>query len=171
MAQAIALGHAARGRTAPNPNVGCVIVMDGEVIGCGATAVGGRPHAEAVALYEADDRARGATLYTSLEPCAHVSPRGPTCLTLIGDAGVARLDRVAGGVGDADPDHLGVGRQVLGQVALQGPSGHPTGRFVVQLTVPTAVPAVHEAVEEPALRSDRRACPLLPDAPYLDAHG
>ena len=110
MAQAIALGHAARGRTAPNPNVGCVIVMDGEVIGCGATAVGGRPHAEAVALYEADDRARGATLYTSLEPCAHVSPRGPTCLTLIGDAGVAR---VVAALEDPDPRTAGAGFAML----------------------------------------------------------
>ena len=94
----------------PNPNVGCVIVMDGEVIGRGATAPGGRPHAEAVALNEADDRARGATLYTSLEPCAHVSPRGPTCLTLIGDAGVAR---VVAALEDPDPRTAGAGFAML----------------------------------------------------------
>jgi diaminohydroxyphosphoribosylaminopyrimidine deaminase/5-amino-6-(5-phosphoribosylamino)uracil reductase len=91
MAEAVALGAAARGRTAPNPNVGCVIVRDGEAVGRGATQPGGRPHAEAVALTEAGERAAGATLYTSLEPCAHRSTRGPTCARLIAEAGVARV--------------------------------------------------------------------------------
>ena len=92
MAQAVALGAAARGRTAPNPNVGCVIVAaDGDVVGRGATERGGRPHAEAVALSEAGERARGATLVTTLEPCAHRSHRGPTCADLIVEAGIARV--------------------------------------------------------------------------------
>ena len=91
MADAIALGAGARGRTAPNPNVGCVVVADGQVVGRGATERGGRPHAEAVALAEAAGRARGATLYTSLEPCAHRSRRGPTCAHLIIEAGVSRV--------------------------------------------------------------------------------
>ncbi|MEO6114534.1 MAG: bifunctional diaminohydroxyphosphoribosylaminopyrimidine deaminase/5-amino-6-(5-phosphoribosylamino)uracil reductase RibD [Sphingomicrobium sp.] len=90
MAEAARLGLAARGRTAPNPNVGCVIVANGCIVGQGATAPGGRPHAEAIALAEAGDAARGATLYTTLEPCAHASPRGPTCADLIPAAGVAR---------------------------------------------------------------------------------
>ncbi len=91
MAEAIALGEAARGATAPNPNVGCVIVADDIIVGRGATGVGGRPHAEAVALADAGDAARGATLYTTLEPCAHASHRGPTCAALIPDAGIARV--------------------------------------------------------------------------------
>lgn len=91
MAEAIALGAAARGTTAPNPNVGCLLVRAGAVVGRGATQPGGRPHAEAVALAEAGERARGATLYTSLEPCAHRSTRGPTCADLIVEAGVARV--------------------------------------------------------------------------------
>ena len=90
MARAVALGEAARGRTAPNPNVGCVIVSGGEIVGSGATQPGGRPHAEAVALAEAGDKAIGAILYTTLEPCAHASERGPTCANLIADAGIAR---------------------------------------------------------------------------------
>ena len=84
MGQAIALGEDARGRSAPNPNVGCVIVStSGRVVGKGATAAGGRPHAEAVALAEAGKRAAGATVYVTLEPCAHESERGPACTDLL----------------------------------------------------------------------------------------
>ena len=91
MAEAIALGDGVRGRTAPNPNVGCVIVSGGEIVGRGATQPGGRPHAEAVALAKAGKRAKGATLYTSLEPCAHQSERGPACSELIVAAGLASV--------------------------------------------------------------------------------
>ena len=86
MAAALALGDDARGTTAPNPNVGCVVVRGGAIVGRGATQPGGRPHAEAVALAQAGTAATGATLYTTLEPCAHVSPRGPTCADLIAAA-------------------------------------------------------------------------------------
>ena len=106
MAEAIALGEAQRGRTASNPNVGCVIVRDGEIVGRGATQAGGRPHAEAVALEEAGEGARGATLYTSLEPCAHASERGPTCSGIIAEAGVAR---VVVAFEDPDPRTHGAG--------------------------------------------------------------
>ena len=60
MLEAARLGEAARGRTAPNPNVGCLIVKDGEIVGRGATAPGGRPHAEAVALAEAGQQGQAA---------------------------------------------------------------------------------------------------------------
>jgi len=91
MMAAVALGDAARGTTAPNPNVGCVIVRDGRAVGRGATAPGGRPHAEAVALAEAGDAAAGATIYVTLEPCAHASARGPACADLLIAARPARL--------------------------------------------------------------------------------
>jgi diaminohydroxyphosphoribosylaminopyrimidine deaminase/5-amino-6-(5-phosphoribosylamino)uracil reductase len=92
MAEAIALGDAMRGRTAPNPNVGCVIASEaGDVIGRGATQPGGRPHAEAVALEQAGEAARGSTIYVSLEPCAHASERGPACAELIVAAGPAKV--------------------------------------------------------------------------------
>ncbi len=107
MAEAIRLGEAARGRTAPNPNVGSVIVHDGEIVGRGATAPGGRPHAEAIALEEAGDRARGATLYTSLEPCAHRSERGPTCSAIIPQAGIRRVV-----VAHRDPDPRTAGKGI-----------------------------------------------------------
>jgi diaminohydroxyphosphoribosylaminopyrimidine deaminase/5-amino-6-(5-phosphoribosylamino)uracil reductase len=84
MAEAVALGEEARGQSAPNPNVGCVIVSPaGKVIGRGATAPGGRPHAEAIALEQSGKRAKGATVYVTLEPCAHPSPRGPACTDLL----------------------------------------------------------------------------------------
>lgn len=106
MDEAIALGEAARGSTAPNPNVGCVIVRDGLRVGQGATGPGGRPHAEAVALEEAGDAAAGATVYTSLEPCAHISARGPACA----DALIAaRVARVWVALEDPDPRTAGQG--------------------------------------------------------------
>ncbi|HMO76595.1 MAG TPA: bifunctional diaminohydroxyphosphoribosylaminopyrimidine deaminase/5-amino-6-(5-phosphoribosylamino)uracil reductase RibD [Sphingopyxis sp.] len=109
MAAAIALSRRGRGASAPNPNVGCLIVQHGAVVGRGWTQPGGRPHAEAMALAEAGDAARGATVYSSLEPCAHASPRGPCCSDLLADAGVAR---VVVATHDPDPrtDGKGVAR-------------------------------------------------------------
>lgn len=100
MAAAQALAERGRGRTAPNPNVGCVIVKEGRVIGRGWTQPGGRPHAEAMALAKAGEGARGATVYTTLEPCAHQSQRGPACADLLVTAGVAD---VVTALGDPDP--------------------------------------------------------------------
>jgi diaminohydroxyphosphoribosylaminopyrimidine deaminase/5-amino-6-(5-phosphoribosylamino)uracil reductase len=92
VAEAVALGTAARGRSAPNPNVGCVIVSPGgKIVGRGATAAGGRPHAEAIALKQAGRRAKGATVYVTLEPCAHASERGPACADLLIKAKPARI--------------------------------------------------------------------------------
>jgi diaminohydroxyphosphoribosylaminopyrimidine deaminase/5-amino-6-(5-phosphoribosylamino)uracil reductase len=110
MAAAARLGEAARGRTAPNPNVGCVITRRDTLVASGATASGGRPHAEAGALAEAGDAAAGATLYTTLEPCAHASYRGPTCADLIPAAGIAR---VVIAVEDPDPRTAGQGIAML----------------------------------------------------------
>lgn len=85
---------------APNPGVGAIIVADdGRVVARGWTMPGGRPHAEAIALAAAGEVTRGATMYVSLEPCAHVSPRGPACADLVAASGLARVV-----VGCADPD-------------------------------------------------------------------
>jgi diaminohydroxyphosphoribosylaminopyrimidine deaminase/5-amino-6-(5-phosphoribosylamino)uracil reductase len=105
MEAAIALGERGRGRSTPNPNVGCVIVSDGELVGQGWTQPGGRPHAEAVALEQAGERARGATAYVTLEPCAHVSVRGPACADLLAAAAPARTV-----IALADPDPRTDGR-------------------------------------------------------------
>ncbi|MES2986777.1 MAG: bifunctional diaminohydroxyphosphoribosylaminopyrimidine deaminase/5-amino-6-(5-phosphoribosylamino)uracil reductase RibD [Pseudomonadota bacterium] len=106
MAAACGLSERGRGRTAPNPNVGCVIVADGRVVGRGWTQPGGRPHAEAMALQQAGEKARGATLYVTLEPCAHESERGPACSDLLIEAGVAR---VVIAIGDPDSRTNGAG--------------------------------------------------------------
>jgi diaminohydroxyphosphoribosylaminopyrimidine deaminase/5-amino-6-(5-phosphoribosylamino)uracil reductase len=106
MAAAIALGERGRGRTAPNPHVGCLIVRDDTVVGRGWTQPGGRPHAEAMALQEAGDAARGATVYVTLEPCAHASARGPACADSLVAAAPAR---VAIAAGDPDPRTNGAG--------------------------------------------------------------
>ena len=100
MAAALTLAERTRGRTASNPNVGCVIVRDGVVVGRGWTQPGGRPHAEAMALAQAGEKSRGATCYVTLEPCAHRSARGPACVDLLLTAGVAR---VVVAVQDPDP--------------------------------------------------------------------
>ena len=120
MAEAAALSESARGRTAPNPNVGSVIVADGEIIASGSTAPGGRPHAEAVALTQAGKKARGATLYTTLEPCAHLSERGPTCSTIIAEAGVAR---VVAAIEDSDPRTAGQGFRALRKAGVKVKAG------------------------------------------------
>lgn len=91
MGAALALAERGRARTNPNPNVGCVMVRRGMVVGQGWTQPGGRPHAEAMALAQAGDAAKGATAYVTLEPCAHESERGPNCSDSLIAAGVARV--------------------------------------------------------------------------------
>jgi diaminohydroxyphosphoribosylaminopyrimidine deaminase/5-amino-6-(5-phosphoribosylamino)uracil reductase len=120
MAEAARLGEAARGHTAPNPNVGSLIVKDGKIVGRGATGDGGRPHAEAVALVEAGKQARGATLYTTLEPCAHASDRGPTCSAIIPGSGIAR---VVIALKDPDPRTAGQGIAMLRQAGIDVKTG------------------------------------------------
>ena len=111
MAEALRLGEAARGQSAPNPNVGCVVVAtDGTVLGRGATAAGGRPHAEAVALQQAGQHSTGATIYVTLEPCAHESARGPACTDLLL---AAKPARVVIALKDPDPRTAGKGIAAL----------------------------------------------------------
>lgn len=91
MAAAIALSQRGRGRTGTNPNVGCVIVKNGVIVGRGWTQPGGRPHAEEMALNAAGKAARGADMFVTMEPCAHESRRGPTCSSLVIAARPARV--------------------------------------------------------------------------------
>ncbi|MEM7211818.1 MAG: bifunctional diaminohydroxyphosphoribosylaminopyrimidine deaminase/5-amino-6-(5-phosphoribosylamino)uracil reductase RibD [Pseudomonadota bacterium] len=108
MASALALARRAVGGTAPNPAVGAIIVRDGIVLGRGVTAPGGRPHAETQALSQANERfggSGGATLYVTLEPCAHHG-KTPPCADAVVDAGIAR---VVCPIGDPDPRVAGRG--------------------------------------------------------------
>src|SRR5690554_6663570 len=92
MAAAIRYSMRHSGRTGTNPSVATLIVdpNSGAIIGRGITALGGRPHAEPIALSEAGERARGATAYVTLEPCAHHGRTPPCAATLI-SAGIARV--------------------------------------------------------------------------------
>jgi diaminohydroxyphosphoribosylaminopyrimidine deaminase/5-amino-6-(5-phosphoribosylamino)uracil reductase len=90
MEAALNLGSRSLGLAAPNPAVGAILVKDGAVVGRGATAPGGRPHAERIAIDHAGEAARGATLYVTLEPCSHFGV-SPPCVDAIIAAGVARV--------------------------------------------------------------------------------
>ena len=103
--RALELAERGRGTTHPNPVVGAVLVRDGEIVGEGWHERAGGPHAEAVALEAAGERARGGTLYVTLEPCAHHG-RTPPCTDAIVAGGVAR---VVAAVGDPDPRTDGLG--------------------------------------------------------------
>ncbi|HSM20383.1 MAG TPA: bifunctional diaminohydroxyphosphoribosylaminopyrimidine deaminase/5-amino-6-(5-phosphoribosylamino)uracil reductase RibD, partial [Hyphomicrobiales bacterium] len=109
MAAALRLGRRGLGRTWPNPAVGCLVVRDGadgpQIVGRGWTRPGGRPHAETVALAEAGEAARGATLFVTLEPCAH-DGETPSCAGAIVNAGVGR---VVSAIRDPDPRTAGNG--------------------------------------------------------------
>ena len=122
MRAALSMARRAVGRTAPNPAVGCVIVKDGAALGRGFTQPSGRPHAETVALAQAEalfgpGAARGATAYVTLEPCAHHG-RTPPCADALVAAGVARVVCAAG---DPDPrvDGRGFARLRASGVAVE----------------------------------------------------
>ncbi len=115
MARALALAAAVRGATAPNPWVGCVVVSPDGRLHEGATEPPGGPHAEVVALARAGAGAEGATLYTTLEPCAHHG-RTPPCVDAVLSAGVAR---VVVGVLDPDPQVRGRGVDRLRQAGVE----------------------------------------------------
>jgi diaminohydroxyphosphoribosylaminopyrimidine deaminase/5-amino-6-(5-phosphoribosylamino)uracil reductase len=105
MARALELAALGLYSTDPNPRVGCVLVRDGEVVGEGWHAKAGEPHAEVHALHAAGERARGATAFVTLEPCAHHG-RTPPCADALVAAGVAR---VVYAVGDPFPAVNGAG--------------------------------------------------------------
>jgi diaminohydroxyphosphoribosylaminopyrimidine deaminase/5-amino-6-(5-phosphoribosylamino)uracil reductase len=109
MRRALRLAARAAGRTSPNPLVGSVVVREGEIVGEGFHRAAGEPHAEVVALRKARDRARGATLYTTLEPCAHTG-RTPPCVDAIHEAGI---ERVVAAMRDPDPRTDGKGFRLL----------------------------------------------------------
>jgi len=106
MHRAIELARQGQYSTKPNPNVGCVIVKDGVVVGEGFHPKAGQPHAEVFAMREAGEQAHGATAYVTLEPCAHYG-RTPPCAKGLVEAGVAKVI-----VACPDPNPLVAGKGV-----------------------------------------------------------
>ncbi len=119
MARALALAERGRGLCSPNPMVGAVVVSEGRLVGEGFHARAGGPHAEAEALRQAGDRARGATLYVTLEPCNHQG-RTPPCVDAILRAGIRRVVVAAG---DPNPRVRGGGTRALREAGLEVLSG------------------------------------------------
>ncbi len=119
MGQALALAALGEGSTGPNPRVGCVLVRDGQVVGRGFHRAPGSPHAEAIAVGEAGDRTRGATLYVNLEPCAHHG-RTPPCADLLIEAGITR---VIAAIQDPNPLVNGAGFARLREAGVEVRSG------------------------------------------------
>jgi diaminohydroxyphosphoribosylaminopyrimidine deaminase/5-amino-6-(5-phosphoribosylamino)uracil reductase len=114
MTAALNLGSRSLGLAAPNPAVGAILVKDGAVVGRGATAPGGRPHAERIAIDQAGEAARGATLYVTLEPCSHFGV-SPPCVETIIAAGAAR---VVSAMEDPNPLVGGEGHARLGAAGI-----------------------------------------------------
>lgn len=119
MRRALRLAAKAAGRTSPNPLVGAVVVRSGEVVGEGHHRAAGEAHAEVVALRAARERARGATLYSTLEPCAHQG-RTPPCVDAIREAGILR---VVSAMRDPDPRTDGKGFRLLRAATIEVTQG------------------------------------------------
>lgn len=119
MRAAIALGRRWQGSTSPNPSVGSLVVRDGVIVGRGATKPGGRPHAETVAIMDAGEKARGATIYVSLEPCSHFG-RTPPCAQTIISAGISR---VVSALEDPDLRVAGRGHKMLREAGIEVTEG------------------------------------------------
>lgn len=115
MREALDLARQGRAQASPNPMVGAVLVRDGEVVGRGVHTYAGVSHAETLALAEAGERARGATLYLNLEPCSHQG-RTPPCVDALIAAGVAR---VIAPMEDPNPQVRGAGFRKLLQAGIE----------------------------------------------------
>ncbi|MDQ0417450.1 diaminohydroxyphosphoribosylaminopyrimidine deaminase/5-amino-6-(5-phosphoribosylamino)uracil reductase [Croceifilum oryzae] len=117
---AIEEGRKAQGKTGTNPPVGAIVVKDGRIVGRGHTSHLGGPHAEINALADAGEKAKGATVYCTLEPCAHYGRTGPCCVALT-DAGVAR---VVIGIGDPYEQVNGNGMNHLREYGVEVSLGY-----------------------------------------------
>jgi diaminohydroxyphosphoribosylaminopyrimidine deaminase / 5-amino-6-(5-phosphoribosylamino)uracil reductase len=107
MQRALRLAEKGRGKTSPNPMVGALVVSRGRVVGQGYHHAAGEPHAEVLALRQAGRRARGATLYVTLEPCSHLNKRTPPCVPAILQAGISQVV-----IAMVDPNSLVSGKGV-----------------------------------------------------------
>jgi diaminohydroxyphosphoribosylaminopyrimidine deaminase/5-amino-6-(5-phosphoribosylamino)uracil reductase len=119
MGRALELAARGLGETNPNPVVGCVVVRNGRIVGEGFHRRAGGPHAEVAALAQAGARARGATLYVTLEPCAHAG-RTPPCAPVVAAAGVRR---VVAALADPNPRVAGRGLRLLRASGIEVATG------------------------------------------------
>lgn len=180
MAEALALAAGVPERTWPNPPVGAVVVRDGQVVGRGAHAGPGRPHAEIMALAEAGQAARGGTLYVTLEPCNHKGRTGP-CAPAVAEAG---LRRVVVAMRDPNPTVLGGGCRYLRERGLAVAVGCLAAEalelvwpFVVSdsfrrpyVELKTAMTLDGRFAPDPALRRDVAPVYLTGEAARRDVH-
>ena len=120
MRMALRLAEKAQGRTSPNPMVGAVVVKGGKVIASGYHHRAGEPHAEAIALKKAGTKARGATLYVTLEPCSHTNKRTPPCTPLVLQS---RVKRVVISMIDPNPRVSGDGIKTLRKAGIEVRTG------------------------------------------------
>jgi diaminohydroxyphosphoribosylaminopyrimidine deaminase/5-amino-6-(5-phosphoribosylamino)uracil reductase len=144
MQQALELAKKGRGLTSPNPTVGCVIERDGRLLGAGFHTWSGVDHAEIVALAQAGEQARGATLYCTLEPCSHQGRTGPCAQALI-DAGIARA---VVAIEDPNPRVRGAG------IALLRGAG-------IDVSLDPSAQTAAEKLNEPFIHFMRTGMPLV----------
>lgn len=114
MKMALDLSRGGLGRVHPNPSVGCIIVKNNHIIARGVTGDGGRPHAETTALTRTEDT-QGATVYVTLEPCAHHGKTPPCAEALV----AAKIERVVIATGDPDPRVSGDGIRILKDAGIK----------------------------------------------------
>lgn len=120
MKRALRLARKGRGKTSPNPMVGAVVVKKGAIVGEGFHPGPGAPHAEVVALNQAGKRAKGATLYTNLEPCCHTEKRTPPCADTLLKCGIRR---VVAAMTDPNPLVSGRGLELLRKAGVEVTEG------------------------------------------------
>jgi diaminohydroxyphosphoribosylaminopyrimidine deaminase/5-amino-6-(5-phosphoribosylamino)uracil reductase len=144
LTEALELAKRGVGQTSPNPAVGAVIVRDGQVVGRGFHTYAARDHAEIVAIREAGDRARGATLYITLEPCSHTGRTGPCADALI----AAGIQKVVAAMEDPNPLVKGSGFAKLRAAGVEVEVDH------------SATPAA-EQLNEPFIHSMKTGLPLV----------
>ena len=176
MAQALRLARRGLGLTWPNPSVGSIVVTPtGEIVARGWTAPGGRPHAEAIALDRAGKRARGATIYITLEPCAHAGGRGLACADIIA---ATAPSRAVIALRDPDPRTSGRGLErlaaggievkegVLAQEAREVALGH-----ILRVTEGRPAVTLKLAVGADGLMPKGKGAPVWITGPDARAHG
>jgi diaminohydroxyphosphoribosylaminopyrimidine deaminase/5-amino-6-(5-phosphoribosylamino)uracil reductase len=165
MKSALRLAQKGLGRTSPNPMVGALVVRKGVVVGRGFHQMAGGPHAERVALDQAGEKARGATLYVNLEPCNHFG-RTPPCTRLIAERGVKK---VILGMADPNPKVKGGGTEWLRSRGIEVISGvlEPECRRLNEFFIKWAVTGLPFVILKAAISLDGRIATRTGDSKWI----